>query len=117
MSPSEKDRRCQILDAAERLLRHYGPHKTTMAEIAREASIGVGSVYLEFASKDAIIEELSRVQNLAVLDAMRRAASTGGTGYSTRLRAVFEAKVTVLLQLANCGVHAPDLVNCVQPAV
>jgi len=47
-----EDRRRVILDTAARLLRHYGPAKTTMADIARAADIAVGSVYLEFASKE-----------------------------------------------------------------
>src|SRR4029079_9279854 len=67
-------RREQILSAADRLLRHYGPNKTTVADVAREAGIGVGSVYLEFPSKDALIEELSRARHRAVLAAMRAAA-------------------------------------------
>ena len=49
----------QILDAAERLLRHYGRNKTTVSDIAREAGIAVGSVYLEFETKDAIVAALS----------------------------------------------------------
>src|SRR3954470_12265580 len=64
-------RREQILKAADRLLRHYGPHKTTVADVAREAGVGVGSVYLDFPSKDALVEELSRSRYRAVLDAMR----------------------------------------------
>jgi hypothetical protein len=56
---AEAERRQTILAAAERLLRHYGPGKTTIAEIAREADVGVGTVYLEFSSKDAILEALS----------------------------------------------------------
>jgi AcrR family transcriptional regulator len=117
MSQPDEARRRQILDAADRLLRHYGPGKTTMAEIAREASIGVGTVYLEFPSKDAILEALSDVRNTIVLEAMRKAALGGAPSYTHRVRATFDAKVTVLLQLADEGAHAPDLVHCVQPAV
>ena len=68
------DRRVLILQAAERLLGHYGLQKTTVADIAREAKIGVGTVYLEFNSKDAIISELSDAKYRHVLRAMRRAA-------------------------------------------
>src|SRR5262245_17349677 len=71
----EVDRREQILEAADRLLRHYGPHKTTIADVAREANVGVGTVYLEFCSKEALIEELSQTRHRAVLDAMRAAMS------------------------------------------
>jgi AcrR family transcriptional regulator len=66
------ERRKRILEATERLLRRYGPAKTTVADIAREAEIAVGAVYLEFASKDAIVEELSQGQHRAVMAAARR---------------------------------------------
>ena len=41
---NEPDRRLLILEAAGRLFRHYGPFKTTVADIAREARVGVGTV-------------------------------------------------------------------------
>ncbi len=110
-------RRTQILDAAERLLRHYGPLKTTMAEIAREAGLGVGTVYLEFPSKDAILEELSRVRHGRVLGAMRAALACTGPCWSDRLAAVLDAKVGALLALADEGAHATDLLHCASPAV
>ena len=93
MTHSDEQRRRQILEAAARLLRHYGPGKTTMAEIAREARVGVGSVYLEFPSKDAIVEALSVMRHNALLAAMRDAAATGGPTGAARLCAVLDAKV------------------------
>jgi AcrR family transcriptional regulator len=43
-----------ILDAAERLLARYGYKKTTIDDLAREAGIGKGTVYLHFPSKDEV---------------------------------------------------------------
>jgi AcrR family transcriptional regulator len=43
-----------ILDAMERLLGHYGYRKTTMDDLAREAGIGKGSIYLHFPSKEEV---------------------------------------------------------------
>jgi AcrR family transcriptional regulator len=43
-----------ILDAAERLLAHFGYKKTTMDDLAREAGIGKGTVYLHFQSKEEV---------------------------------------------------------------
>jgi len=79
---SEAARREQILQAAERLLQHYGPQKTTVADVAREAGIGVGSVYLEFPSKEAIVEALSRARYEAVLEAMRTTMQQPNTSWS-----------------------------------
>jgi AcrR family transcriptional regulator len=110
MHPSPSARRAQILDAAERLFRHYGPGKTTIGDIAREARIGVGSVYLEFASKDEIVAELARRRHDRVIEAMRSAAHAGG--FAQRLSAALEARVEALFELAAQGAHACDLVLC-----
>src|SRR5688572_22105044 len=109
---SAGERRQRILEATERLLRRYGPAKTTVADIAREAEIGVGAVYLEFASKDAIIEELSTAQHRTVIAAMRAVAAEDTRAYAERLRAVFDVRVASFLELADAGAHACDLVHC-----
>jgi len=44
----------RILDAAERLFRHYGYSKTTVADIARDLGMSPANVYRFFESKDAI---------------------------------------------------------------
>jgi AcrR family transcriptional regulator len=113
---STDDRRQQILAAAERLLRHYGAAKTTMVEIAREAAIGVGTVYLEFPSKEAIIEDLARHKHERILRAMRAASDSKGS-YAARLRTMIDAKVDVIFALADEGAHAPELLHCMRPAV
>jgi AcrR family transcriptional regulator len=113
---TEAVRRRQILEAAEQLLRHYGPSKTTIADIAREAKVGVGSVYLVFPSKEAIIEELSNRRHRNVLDAMRAATSCCHS-FAERVRAMVYARVAAYLGLCDEGAHARDLVHCVSPAV
>jgi AcrR family transcriptional regulator len=105
-------RRSQILDVAERLLHHYGHAKTTVAEIAREAGISVGSVYLEFAGKDAIWIELSHRRHEAVLAAMRGAAQAPRKPWSQRLLGVWLARTRAFLALADGGAHAAELVQC-----
>jgi AcrR family transcriptional regulator len=110
-------RRDQILQAADRLLRHYGPQKTTVADVAREAGVGVGSVYLEFSSKEAIVEELSRSRYRTVLDAMRSAATTPGKSYRERLTGALDARLGAYFAQAEGGVHACDLFHCSSTAV
>ncbi len=46
--------RCSILNAAERLFVRYGYKKTTVDEIAQEAHVGKGTVYLHFQSKEDV---------------------------------------------------------------
>jgi len=53
--PSSKDNvRESILDAMDRLLARYGYQKTTVDDLATEAGIGKGSVYLYFSSKEQV---------------------------------------------------------------
>src|SRR5262249_23931188 len=105
-------RRAQILDTAERLLLHYGHDKTTVAEIAREAGVSVGSVYLEFESKDAIEVELPHRRHEAVLAAVRGAAQAPKRLYAQRLLAALLARTRAFLALAERGAHAAELVHC-----
>jgi AcrR family transcriptional regulator len=112
-----QQRRALILEAADRLLRHYGPQKTTVADVAREAGVGVGTVYLEFPSKDALVEALSRTRHRAVLDAMRRAAEPAERPAAERLAGAMDARLEAFFALAEEGAHACDLVHCVSTAV
>jgi AcrR family transcriptional regulator len=49
------DKRRRILEAARKRFRHYGVRKTTMQEIAREAGVAVGTLYLYFKDKDELL--------------------------------------------------------------
>ena len=42
------DARDTILDAADGLIQRFGYQKTTVDDIAREAGIGKGTIYLHF---------------------------------------------------------------------
>src|SRR5947207_9648539 len=74
----QADLRDVILDAIERLLARYGYKKTTMDDLAREAGIGKGTIYLYFPSKkevalssiDRVVERVQeQLQALARADA------------------------------------------------
>src|SRR5215472_17763161 len=58
-------RRAQILAAASRVFARRGFHRTTVREVAREAGIADGTIYLYFASKQelllALLGQLGRV--------------------------------------------------------
>lgn len=103
-------RKSRILAAAEKLFRHYGPQKTSIADIARAASCAVGSVYLDFPSKEAILAEIAARRQAAVAQAMRAAAP--GSSSPARLAAMLEARTVALFRLAAEGAHAGDLVRC-----
>lgn len=107
------ERRRAILECAARLFRHYGHSKTTVADIAREAQMGVGTFYLVFPSKEAIVEELSSSAHVRVLEAMRDVAQARAyDSFAERLTGVLEARVSTFLELAQEGQHACELVHC-----
>ena len=54
----KKQRKEAILGAFEALIARYGVDKTTMQEIADSVGISVGTLYNEFADKEALIDAL-----------------------------------------------------------
>lgn len=57
-APRNAGREARILDAAADLIAHYGYDKTTVSDIARDAGISKGAIYLHFNTKDALFESL-----------------------------------------------------------
>lgn len=55
---AEIDPRTKILGEAERLFRHYGYAKTTMADIADACDMSPANLYRFFASKSALVEAI-----------------------------------------------------------
>lgn len=53
-----RERRRSILDAARRLFWEHGYAGTTVPQIAREAELATGTIYLHFPSKEAIYAQL-----------------------------------------------------------
>jgi AcrR family transcriptional regulator len=55
-SSSQSDRRERLLKSAASLFSRWGFDKTSVDDIAREAGISKGAVYLEFSNKDALLK-------------------------------------------------------------
>ena len=110
MPPDRPQRREHILNAAEKLFQHYGFAKTTVADIAQAADVGVGTVYLEFKSKAAIASELSGRRYDCMLGAMRQVAASEGS-YAERLKCMFTVKLEWLAQYASAGPHGQELIR------
>lgn len=104
-------RKQTLLKAAERLFHLYGPQKTTIGDIARAAGVGVGTIYLEFPNKDAILLELSEAGHRSVLQAIEAAWSSPARA-DERLRRALRARTEAFVSLARHGVHGADLLHC-----
>jgi AcrR family transcriptional regulator len=57
-TPDQKKRAQRILDAASELLMHYGYDKTTVSDIAKQAGVSKGAIYVHFKSKDDLCASL-----------------------------------------------------------
>jgi AcrR family transcriptional regulator len=81
-----------ILDATDRLLARFGYRKMTVEDIANEAGIGKGTVYLHFSSKEDVV--LSHVDRIVdrLKDRLREIARSEATA-AERLRLMLLARV------------------------
>jgi AcrR family transcriptional regulator len=85
-------RREEILAAARRVFAREGFGGTTIADIAREASIALGTVYLYFSSKEDVFAALSDQLSDLITDALTSvpAASTLDETVRRRIGNVFD---------------------------
>jgi len=90
----------------------YGASKTTIADIAREAEISVGAVYLDFASKEAVLAALSEHKHDALREVTERAVREAGAELHGALEAWAVSRTRFLCRLAE-ETHGCDLlVGC-----
>jgi AcrR family transcriptional regulator len=66
----ESEKRNQVLTLAKKRFERFGFNKTTVDEIARDASISKRTLYQEFESKEKILEELFMFEALSVRKAI-----------------------------------------------
>lgn len=109
-------RRDQILEAARALFSHYGVKKTSVAEIAGKANIAVGSVYLEFTTKDAILAALVEERHRRVLEAQTRALDCDEPPLVCVRRAL-DARVRAFREEARGTNHEGELFHCARSCV
>ena len=96
----------RILDAAERLFRHYGYGKTTVADIAGDLGMSTANIYRFFSSKTDIHQALcNRMLNAGYLAAQATAALPLDATERLRLYAEEQFRLTVTTMLDEEKVH------------
>ena len=83
----------RILDAAEEVLRRYGPAKTTVVDVARALGVSHGSVYRHFPSKAALRDAVAERWLAAVSDPLEAIAAETGPA-PERLRRWFDLLIS-----------------------
>src|SRR5439155_7872305 len=62
----------RILDAAAELLLRWGYKRVTIDDIARQAEVGSGTVYLHWKTRDALFETLMLRETVAIWRELHR---------------------------------------------
>ena len=76
---STPEKRAQILSAAERLYLRYGIRRTSVDDVAREAGIAKGTIYLYYDSKESLNAAVVGKICAEILDAGRQALAVPDT--------------------------------------
>jgi AcrR family transcriptional regulator len=90
----------RILEAAEEVLRRYGPAKATVVDVARALGVSHGSVYRHFDSKAALRDAVTERWLERVSQPLAAVAAEGGPA-PERLRRWLELLVTSKRGLAH----------------
>ncbi|RMH45764.1 MAG: TetR/AcrR family transcriptional regulator [Alphaproteobacteria bacterium] len=101
----------RILETAERLFRQYGYRKTTVADIAAELGMSSANVYRFFASKNAIVEAVTRKATLELAAAVRAATGRPGLDAAQRLEAFVRVTFATVRERCLSGNHLHELVQ------
>jgi TetR/AcrR family transcriptional regulator, regulator of autoinduction and epiphytic fitness len=113
MSPSRGDaeaRRTEILDAALRVFGQYGYRRTSVDDIAREAGIAKGTVYLSFASKEEVFQALAERLSQRMLTGAEAASHRSGTT-ADKLAAMHAAWFGTYAETISRSPHAAELLD------
>lgn len=90
----ESRTRQALLDAAARRYARFGPRKTTMEEVARDAGYSRATAYKHFPSKDALYRSLLQRSTRAFVDEVRACIAAPGDARA-KLRRIVEITVEV----------------------
>ena len=110
MTRQKSDARHQaILDAALALFSGYGYRRTSVGDVAREAGIAKGTVYLYFENKEALFAAVCRHVADRFL-ARARDAAASDRALEDKIRTILSAKFSYLYQLVHSSPHAGEII-------
>ncbi len=111
------DVRAKIVRAAQERLWHYGFKKTTIDEIAADAGIGKGTIYLHFSSKEDIALEIMAQFKKQSLAEVRILAGNRELPILTRIKEML--LLPILMSHARCSQSpaAIEMVTSIRPNI
>jgi AcrR family transcriptional regulator len=112
----KNDKRSAILHAAWELIRHYGYNKTTIDDIAKQAKVGKGTVYLYFSSKTEIMLALTDLTNERITKELERIAAQDKPPQERLLECVLY-RIMTLYDLVHRYPHSEDVIASILPEI
>ena len=107
MTPRQTDKRDRLIQTAVTLVYQQGFHQTTLADIAQQAQVPLGTVYYFFKTKEAIGHALVDHYLLAYRDASQQWNS--GPDPEARLEAFLQRMLGDCQYLSQGGCHIGTL--------
>jgi AcrR family transcriptional regulator len=86
----------RILDTASTLILRYGYHKTTIEDIAREAGVGKGTLYLHWKTREALFTALIIREKIALAEDIKQRIARDPAGAT--LRGLLKHSALALMQ-------------------
>ncbi|HEY3329460.1 MAG TPA: TetR/AcrR family transcriptional regulator [Capsulimonadaceae bacterium] len=113
--PQRENLRELIVEAAEKRLWHYGIKKTTIDEIASDAGVGKGTVYLYFDSKEDVAIAIMAKYKEDTLITQAEIARDRNRAAEDRIREV--VKLPILMAHKKCATspHAVEVILTLKP--
>lgn len=96
-----------ILDAAEHQLSHYGFTKMTMSDLAEEAGVGVGTIYLHFTGKAEVATAVVERTNQRVVEQLE-AEARSSSPVETRLSTILQKRILLRFEIVRRRSHQMD---------
>lgn len=112
MQRFDSEKRKAILNAAKQRFRKYGIQKTKMQEIAKDAGIAVGTLYLYFKNKDDILiasTDAFAQQHIAYTEKILNSSKSP----QEKLKAYILNRFCESQETRNSGSHAAELARAV----
>ena len=97
-----------IIEAAEELFGRYGYERTSIEDIAKHLSIGKGSVYLDFRTKQEILFEILRRHATAIQDIFRERLNNITGSPLDALHKATEESVMTCYDRVSRDFHTPE---------
>lgn len=104
-----------IIEAAEKRLWHYGIKKTTIDEIASDAGVGKGTVYLYFESKEDVAFAIMAKYKEESLAVQTQIARDHTVNLEDRIRQVITLPILNAHRKCQTSPHAVEVILTLKP--